>query len=128
MPTYEYVCTECGNRVEIVRSMNDVDAGSVMCEICGGALRRVFSPAGIMFKGSGFYATDSRKGKAPKIEGTTSELIDKGKKEAEKRGTDLGGTKDKKDSKDKPSGGDTSDKPAAKPSSPPAKSAKEKSA
>jgi putative FmdB family regulatory protein len=58
MPTYEYACTSCGNRFEAFRRI-DEDPLSV-CEACGGALRKVFHPAGIVFKGSGFYATDSR--------------------------------------------------------------------
>lgn len=58
MPTYEYACTECGNRVEVFQRL-DEDPMTV-CERCGGTLRKVFHPAGIVFKGSGFYATDSR--------------------------------------------------------------------
>ena len=58
MPTYEYACTSCGNRFEAFQRIDD-DPLSV-CEACGGALRKVFHPAGIVFKGSGFYATDSR--------------------------------------------------------------------
>jgi putative FmdB family regulatory protein len=70
MPTYEYACTSCGNRFEAFRRIDD-DPLSV-CEACGGALRKVFHPAGIVFKGSGFYATDSRS--KPKAEsGSTSE-------------------------------------------------------
>ena len=58
MPTYEYACTECGNRVEVFQRIHDEPP--TMCERCGGTLRKVFHPAGIVFKGSGFYATDSR--------------------------------------------------------------------
>ncbi|HEX5949098.1 MAG TPA: FmdB family zinc ribbon protein [Actinomycetota bacterium] len=58
MPTYEYACTECGNRVEVFQRL-DEDPMTV-CERCGGTLRKIFHPAGIVFKGSGFYATDSR--------------------------------------------------------------------
>ena len=60
MPTYQYVCTECGDQVEAVQKFTD-DPLSVH-DICGGRLRKVFSPVGIVFKGSGFYRTDSRKG------------------------------------------------------------------
>ena len=59
MPTYEYACTECGNRLEVVQSISE--APLTTCPVCGGALRKVFSPVGIVFKGSGFYRTDSRK-------------------------------------------------------------------
>jgi putative FmdB family regulatory protein len=58
MPTYEYACTECGERTEVVRSI--FDEPMTTCPVCGGALRKVFSPVGIVFKGSGFYRTDSR--------------------------------------------------------------------
>jgi putative FmdB family regulatory protein len=58
MPTYEYACTECGEHVEVVQSMSD--APLVTCPVCGGRLRKVFAPIGVVFKGSGFYRTDSR--------------------------------------------------------------------
>lgn len=58
MPTYEYACTECGDRTEVVQSISDEPMTT--CTVCGGALRKVFSPVGIVFKGSGFYRTDSR--------------------------------------------------------------------
>jgi putative FmdB family regulatory protein len=62
MPTYEYACVECGNHIEVVQSMSDPPLA--VCAACGGRLRKVFSPIGIVFKGSGFYRTDSR-GKSP---------------------------------------------------------------
>jgi putative FmdB family regulatory protein len=74
MPTYEYACTECGDRTEVFRSI--ADAPPTTCAVCGGILRKVFSPVGIVFKGSGFYRTDSR-GKPAKTDG------DKAKKPAE---------------------------------------------
>jgi putative FmdB family regulatory protein len=58
MPTYEYACTDCGQHVEVVQSMSA--APLTTCAVCGGRLRKVFSPIGIVFKGSGFYRTDSR--------------------------------------------------------------------
>jgi putative FmdB family regulatory protein len=74
MPTYEYACTECGDRTEVVQSI--ADAPLTTCTVCGGRLRKVFSPVGIVFKGSGFYRTDSR-GKSARTDG------DKAKKPAE---------------------------------------------
>jgi putative FmdB family regulatory protein len=62
VPTYQYTCTECGEQVEVVQKFTD-DALTV-CTACGGRLRKVFSPVGIVFKGSGFYRTDSRKSPA----------------------------------------------------------------
>jgi putative FmdB family regulatory protein len=58
MPTYQYVCTECGGQLEAVQKFTD-DPLTVHDD-CGGRLRKVFSPVGIVFKGSGFYRTDSR--------------------------------------------------------------------
>lgn len=58
MPTYEYACIECGSHIEVVQSMSDPPLA--VCATCGGRLRKVFSPIGIVFKGSGFYRTDSR--------------------------------------------------------------------
>jgi putative FmdB family regulatory protein len=58
MPTYEYECTSCGQHIEVFQRISE-DALTT-CGACGGKLRKVFHPAGIVFKGSGFYATDSR--------------------------------------------------------------------
>jgi putative FmdB family regulatory protein len=58
VPTYQYACTACEERLDVVQKFSD-DALTVCLE-CGGRLRKVFSAAGIIFKGSGFYRTDSR--------------------------------------------------------------------
>jgi putative FmdB family regulatory protein len=58
VPTYDYQCRQCGHTIEVIHSMQE--SGPERCEQCGGELRRVFFPAGIIFKGSGFYKTDSR--------------------------------------------------------------------
>jgi putative FmdB family regulatory protein len=60
VPTYQYACTACDERLEVVQKFTD-DA-LTECAVCGGRLRKVFSPVGIVFKGSGFYRTDSRNG------------------------------------------------------------------
>ncbi|MGF7121388.1 FmdB family zinc ribbon protein [Rhodococcus sp. TAF43] len=60
MPTYSYACTECDNRFDIVQSFTD-DTLTV-CPECSGKLRKLFNSVGIVFKGSGFYRTDSRGG------------------------------------------------------------------
>jgi putative FmdB family regulatory protein len=59
VPTYSYRCTACGNAFDIQQSMSD--ASLTDCPACGGPLRKVFSPIGVTFNGSGFYRTDSRK-------------------------------------------------------------------
>jgi putative FmdB family regulatory protein len=62
VPTYEYGCTVCGQHIEVFQRISEDPLTT--CGVCGGPLRKVFHPAGIVFKGSGFYATDSRSGKS----------------------------------------------------------------
>jgi putative FmdB family regulatory protein len=59
MPTYEYACKSCGEHLEVVQSFSEEPLTT--CPSCGGELRKVFGSVGIVFKGSGFYKTDSRK-------------------------------------------------------------------
>ena len=58
MPTYEYACTACGHRFDAVQRFTD--EALTECPECGGKLRKIFSAVGVVFKGSGFYRTDSR--------------------------------------------------------------------
>jgi putative FmdB family regulatory protein len=58
MPTYEYACRDCGHHIEVVQKFTDAPLQT--CERCQGSLRKVFSAAGIIFKGSGYYVTDTR--------------------------------------------------------------------
>jgi putative FmdB family regulatory protein len=58
VPTYSYACTECDNRFDIVQSFSDNSL--TVCPACSGKLRKLFNSVGIVFKGSGFYRTDSR--------------------------------------------------------------------
>ncbi len=58
MPTYQYACTECDERLEVVQKFSDDPLTE--CPSCKGRLRKLFSAVGIVFKGSGFYRTDSR--------------------------------------------------------------------
>ena len=58
MPTYSYACTECDNRFDVVQGF--ADDALTTCEKCSGRLRKLFNSVGIVFKGSGFYPTDSR--------------------------------------------------------------------
>lgn len=60
MPTYQYACTECGERLEAVQSFSD--PALTECPNCQGKLRKVFNSVGVVFKGSGFYRNDSRVG------------------------------------------------------------------
>jgi len=73
VPTYEYACAECGERLEAVQKFSDDPLTE--CPACQGRLRKVFSPVGIVFKGSGFYRTDSRSSSAvngSKVNGSSS--------------------------------------------------------
>ncbi|MEZ0358422.1 FmdB family transcriptional regulator [Mycobacterium sp. ENV421] len=58
MPTYSYACTECDNRFDAVQAFTDDALTS--CPECSGRLRKLFNSVGVVFKGSGFYRTDSR--------------------------------------------------------------------
>jgi len=71
MPTYQYACTteDCGNRFELVQSFSDPAASE--CPVCSGPVRKVYGSVGVVFKGSGFYRTDSRAGNG-KAESSTS--------------------------------------------------------
>ena len=125
MPTYEYACTSCGQHVEIFQRLAEPPLET--CVACGGHMRKVFFPAGIVFKGSGFYATDSRS----KSKSSASSDSGSGSSSSGSGSSDSGSGSDGKKSdtsKDGSSGpakpsSDTSDaKPASKPA------AKEKSA
>jgi putative FmdB family regulatory protein len=58
VPTYSYACTECGDRFDAVQAFSDDALTS--CSKCSGRLRKLFGNVGVVFKGSGFYRTDSR--------------------------------------------------------------------
>ena len=70
MPTYQYACTECGHSFEQFQSFSE-DALTV-CPECNGRLRKLFNAVGVVFKGSGFYRTDSRSGSSSSTPASTS--------------------------------------------------------
>ena len=80
MPTYEYACKECGEHLEVVQSFRDEPLSE--CPNCGGSLRKVFAPVGIVLKGSGFYRNDSRT--AAKSEAKAESKADSSKSETSK--------------------------------------------
>ena len=96
MPTYEYRCSECGFLFETFQRIDEEPL--TVCERCGGRLRKVFHPAGIVFKGSGFYATDSRK----KAKAGSNESADSKAEKSEKKETKEKKPAEKSDTK-KPS-------------------------
>jgi putative FmdB family regulatory protein len=80
VPTYQYACRECGHAFEQFQSFSD-DALSE-CPECSGRLRKVFNAVGVVFKGSGFYRTDSRKPEKSES-GSKNESSDSGSTKAE---------------------------------------------
>ena len=76
MPTYQYRCVDCGSERETVQKFSDPSLTE--CPECDGTLRKVYSAVGVVFKGSGFYATDNRtKGKAAAAAAATSSSPEK---------------------------------------------------
>jgi putative FmdB family regulatory protein len=98
LPTYQYTCTDCGEPVEAVQKFTD-DPLSV-CAACGGRLRKVFSPVGIVFKGSGFYRTDSRNSSV--AADAKKDKQDKQDKQPAESAKSANGSGDKADKADKP--------------------------
>lgn len=92
MPVYEYACTACGERTEARQSFDDPPLEE--CPICGGRLRKLFSPVGIVFKGSGFYATDGKKSssKSSGSKGETTSKSDSASKRDSKDGSSSDGS------------------------------------
>ena len=113
MPTYQYACTACGHQLEAVQSF--ADEPLTECPACEGRLRKLFSSVGVVFKGSGFYRTDSRAG-ATKDGGSTKDAS-AAKDVTAAKDTSAGKDSGSKDSGSKDSGtakkADTSAKPAA---------------
>jgi putative FmdB family regulatory protein len=103
VPTYQYVCTNCGHSLEAVQSFTD--AALTQCPTCSGQLRKVFSAVGVVFKGSGFYRTDSRETEKTR----DMEKKNPSPKTKESGSNDAASTTTSKDSASKPSsGGDSS--------------------
>jgi putative FmdB family regulatory protein len=96
VPTYQYSCTACGSPLEAQQSFSDDPL--TVCPECGGRLRKVFSAVGVVFKGSGFYRTDSRAGqngsdaaktksKSSSDSGTSSSGKDSGSSSGDSKGS-----------------------------------------
>ena len=85
MPTYQYRCTECGNDLEAVQKFSD--PALTECPTCHGSLRKVFNAVGVVFKGSGFYRTDSR----PKEGSSSDSSSAQESKGKESKGKESGG-------------------------------------
>jgi putative FmdB family regulatory protein len=90
VPTYSYACTQCDNRFDIVQSFTD--EALTVCSECSGTLRKLFNSVGIVFKGSGFYRTDSRSGASTasepaKSDSSTSNSSGSGAKSSSDKGS-----------------------------------------
>ena len=97
MPTYQYACTACEHRFEAVQSFSD--ASLTECPECSGKLRKLFGAVGVVFKGSGFYRTDSRSGSSKSAASTTSSSDSK---PSEKKSSDTKSSSDSKASTSAP--------------------------
>jgi putative FmdB family regulatory protein len=111
VPTYQYACTSCGEQLEAVQRFSDDPLTA--CPACGGTLRKIFSPVGIVFKGSGFYRTDSRKPAAK-----TEDAGTKAAKSNGASGSGEGSAEGKKDSAASAGSADGKKRDAAKASQP----------
>ncbi|WP_169948552.1 FmdB family zinc ribbon protein [Microbispora sp. H11081] len=84
MPTYQYACTACGEQLEAVQKFSDDPLTE--CPACQGKLRKVFSAVGIVFKGSGFYRTDSRSSSSSSTAASTTSSSSKSSGDSGKAG------------------------------------------
>jgi len=96
MPTYQYRCTECGTDLEAVQKFSD--PALTECPTCHGSLRKVFNAVGVVFKGSGFYRTDSRpkEGASGSSSGGDSKSSDSKGSDSKGKDAAAGGTSEKK--------------------------------
>ena len=114
MPTYQYACTECGHAFEQFQSFTD-DALTV-CPVCEGRLRKVFNAVGVVFKGSGFYRTDSRAGAGSSASGSSDGSSSKSDSRSDSKSeskSDSSTTKSSSSSDSSPSSSKSSDSTSA---------------
>lgn len=97
MPIYEYACTACGERTEAKQSFSDPPLEE--CPHCGGKLRKLYSPVGIVFKGSGFYSTDAKKSSGGGSSSSSSSSSQSSSSSSDSGGSTGSKTETKKDSK-----------------------------
>ncbi|BBX68557.1 FmdB family zinc ribbon protein [Mycolicibacterium psychrotolerans] len=113
MPTYSYACTECDNKFDVVQAFTDDSLTE--CPQCTGRLRKVFGKVGVVFKGSGFYRTDSRE--ASKSPSTSSSSNGKSSTSAESSSSSSSSSSTSSDSSSSSSSSSTPAAPAAAASS-----------
>ena len=100
MPTYQYACTECGHAFEQFQRFSEDSLTE--CPECSGRLRKLFNAVGVVFKGSGFYRTDSRASTGSSETSTTSETKSGTKSETKSEGKSDTKSEPKTDSKPTP--------------------------
>lgn len=105
MPTYQYACKACEHRFDAVQAFSDPSLTE--CPECGGSLRKLYGSVGVVFKGSGFYRTDSRASSTTADASATSSSSSESKSESTKSTTDSGSKKESTTAKPSSSTGGT---------------------
>jgi putative FmdB family regulatory protein len=96
VPTYSYACTECGNRFNAVQAFTDDPLTT--CPQCSGRVRKLFNSVGVVFKGSGFYRTDSRASANGSVAGEKAEKSSSKSEKSEKSDKSTSGSNGKSES------------------------------
>ena len=115
MPTYSYACTECDNKFDLVQAFSD-DA-LTECPKCDGRLRKLFGKVGVVFKGSGFYRTDSREAAKSTSNGSAKSSESSGSSSASEKKSDSAKSDSSSSSSSSGSSGSSTSAPAAAASS-----------
>ena len=115
MPTYSYACTECDNKFDLVQAFSD-DA-LTQCPKCDGRLRKLFGKVGVVFKGSGFYRTDSREAAKTTSNGSSKSSESSGSSSASEKKSDSAKSDSSSSSSSSGSSGSSTSAPAAAASS-----------
>ncbi|MBD0862241.1 FmdB family transcriptional regulator [Gordonia sp. zg691] len=116
MPTYSYACTECDNKFDIVQSFSDDSLTE--CPQCAGRLRKLFNSVGIVFKGSGFYRTDSRSGASSSETSTSSPSSDGSSKSSDSSSSSSSSSKSESSKSESSSSASSSGKSDSKAATP----------
>ena len=115
MPTYSYACTECDNKFDLVQAFSD-DA-LTECPKCDGRLRKLFGKVGVVFKGSGFYRTDSREAAKSTANGSSKSSESSGSSSSSEKKSDSAKSDSSSSSSSSGSSGSSTSAPAAAASS-----------
>ena len=111
MPTYSYACTDCGNRFDAVQAFSD--AALTTCPKCSGRLRKLFGKVGVVFKGSGFYRTDSREAAKSTSNGSSKSSESSGSSSSSEKKSDSTRSDSSSSSPSSDSSGSSTSAPAA---------------